>query len=226
MTQKVPQSMRVLLTYFGAFEGVPVNPTDRLAHAVHAHCEEHPEWAVEVILQELPVVFGESARRLNETIAAETPDAVIALGVAVGRNKVSLERVAINLDDARIADTEGIQRKDSPIVADAPAAYFSTLPTRAVVEKAQALNLPAELSYTAGTYVCNHVFYSLMHAVAGTTIPAGFIHVPALEFETKPQNQLVAHVDAGGVEGTAIPTISVEEAKQIITLAILEISER
>ncbi|MDO4917243.1 MAG: hypothetical protein Q3974_06450 [Rothia sp. (in: high G+C Gram-positive bacteria)] len=149
---------KVLITYFGAFEGVPKNPTYYLAHAVRQAVKDRSDLLVDIVLQELPVVFGESAQRLRQTLDAVSPDAVIALGVAVGRHKVSLERVAINLDDARIADTDGVQRRDAPIVPGAPAAYFSTLPTRDVVNKASALHLPVELSYTAGTYVCNHVF--------------------------------------------------------------------
>ena len=171
---------KILITYFGAFEGVAENPTAYLANELQlwAHAEL-PD--TRLITAELPVIFGESRTELSRVLERERPDAVISLGVAVGRDKVSLERVAINCDDARIADNSGHQLRDTPIVPGAPAAYFSTLPIREIFNEAEACNLPVEISNTAGTFVCNHVFYALMHSLAGTGIPAGFIHVPALK---------------------------------------------
>ncbi len=120
----------------------------------------------------LPVSFRRATAMIRE-ITAQHPDAVICVGEAGGREKISVERVAVNLMDARIPDNDGFQPVDIPISAIGPAAYFSTLPTRKMAVKME----NAELSYTAGTYVCNAVFYTLMDAVRDT-IPAGFIHVP------------------------------------------------
>ncbi len=218
-THRVP---RLLITYFGAFEGVPVNPTERLAHLLHEEVAQQRGADIELVFQELPVAFGDSAVLLDRVLERVKPDAVIALGVAVGREKVSIERVAINLNDARIADNSGVQHRDQPIIENAPAAYFSTLPTRSIFEQAQARNLPVELSYTAGTYVCNHVFYVLLHATAEHNTPAGFIHVPALSFEDSGESTMVAHAETGGVEGRTVPEIPAKDALEVLVLAIVE----
>ena len=128
----------------------------------------------------LPVSFaraGEAIRR----IVAMAPDAVICVGEAGGRSLISVERVAVNLMDARIPDNDGAQPADVPIDPTGPAARFAALPTRRIAERIRAAGIPAELSYTAGTYVCNGTFYALMDAIAAAGIPmlGGFIHVPA-----------------------------------------------
>ncbi|MBQ6514105.1 MAG: pyroglutamyl-peptidase I [Clostridia bacterium] len=120
----------------------------------------------------LPVSFRRAAAMIRD-IASSRPDAILCVGEAGGRNKISVERVAMNLMDARIPDNDGYQPVDVKIREGGPAAYFSGLPTRAMAEAME----NAELSYTAGTYVCNAVFYTMMDAVKDT-IPAGFIHVP------------------------------------------------
>ena len=120
----------------------------------------------------LPVSFRRAAEMIRE-IVSSGPDAVLCVGEAGGRDRISIERVAVNLMDARIPDNDGFQPRDTRIREDGPAAWFSGLPTRALAESME----NAELSYTAGTYVCNAVFYTLMDAV-NHTIPAGFIHVP------------------------------------------------
>lgn len=125
--------VRILLTYFGAFDGVEANPTEKLAKLLAESFTPHTG-QIELVIQELPVVFDQSSQLLCQRIEDLDPDIVIATGVAVGRQAVSLERVAINLDDARIADNSGDQRKDQPIRAEGPAAYFSTLPTRDILE--------------------------------------------------------------------------------------------
>jgi pyroglutamyl-peptidase len=117
---------------------------------------------------------------LKDAIDELGPVLVIAVGQAGGRSDISVERVAINVDDAPIPDNQKRQLVDQPIVADGPAAYFSTLPIKAIVRALRAAELPASVSQTAGTFVCNHVFYGLMHQTAGRALRAGFIHIPYL----------------------------------------------
>jgi pyroglutamyl-peptidase len=127
-------------------------------------------------------VFGDAAEALRGHVDALRPDIVIAVGQAGGRPEISLERIAINVDDARIPDNAGRQPVDVPIVADGPAAWFTTLPIKAIVAAIRARGIKAGVSQTAGTFVCNHVFYALMHHLRGRgqAVKAGFIHVPFL----------------------------------------------
>lgn len=216
----------LLLTYFGPFEGVPINPSQAVAFgAQEALAISAPHLSVEV--HELPVEFAESSRALGELLECIKPELAISLGVAAGRDKVSLERVAINLDSARIPDNAGAQLIDQTIRGDGPEAYFSTLPTRAIFEELSSQQLPVELSYTAGTFVCNHVFYELMHATKGT-IPAGFIHIPLTHVEAGggadaalERPQVTASADAGGVEGKSLPTLPESQVVATIEQAIL-----
>src|SRR5207244_6820646 len=130
----------------------------------------------------LPAVFGRALDALEEAVATTAPDIVLCVGLAGGRAALSLERVAVNIDDARIRDNAGAQPIDRPVVAGGPAAYFTNLPIKAAAAALRAAGLPAIVSNTAGTFVCNHVFYGLMH-LAATRRPglrAGFLHVPYL----------------------------------------------
>lgn len=168
----------VLLTGFEPFDGAQANPSwvavQRAAELWHETVPGH-----ELVTAELPVLFGTAADRLDELLAAHAPGLVVATGVASKRTEVTPERVAINVADARIPDNAGEQPEDRPIVPGGPAAYFSTLPLRAAVAAAQASGVPCAVSNTAGTYVCNDVFYRLMHATATTpAVRAGFVHVP------------------------------------------------
>ena len=172
--------LRILLTGFEPFERDPVNPSWEVAHALDGwSCEGATVHAVQ-----LPCVFGGAIERLDEALVQWQPQLVLALGLAGGRSDVSLERVAVNMDDARITDNAGQQPIDMSVVHGAPAAYFSTLPIKAIVRDLRAAGLPGAVSNTAGTFVCNHVFYALMHRLA--TLPAlsqtrgGFIHLPYL----------------------------------------------
>ena len=199
----------LLLTYFGPFPGVPVNPTVALAEgAVRALNTARPD--LRVVARELPVSYDGSSTALRTALQEVQPDALISLGVAVGRDVVSLEQVAINLDSAGIEDNDGDRRCDEPIVPDGREAYFSSLPVRASFERLRAAGEPVEISYTAGTYVCNHVFYEgqRISRELGLSIPAGFVHVPAIcadgeedadGEETTKGVELTAHRDAGGV---------------------------
>ena len=193
----------LLLTYFGPFPGVPVNPTVALAEgAVRALNTARPD--LRVVARELPVSYDGSSAALRAALQEVQPDALISLGVAVGRDAVSLEQVAINLDSAGIEDNDGDRRCDEPIVPDGREAYFSSLPVRASFERLRAAGEPVEISYTAGTYVCNHVFYEgqRISRELGLSIPAGFVHVPATcadGEETTEDTGMTAHRDAGGV---------------------------
>ncbi len=193
----------LLLTYFGPFPGVPVNPTVALAEgAVRALNTARPD--LRVVARELPVSYDGSSAALRAALQEVQPDALISLGVAVGRDVVSLEQVAINLDSAGIEDNDGDRRCDEPIAPDGREAYFSSLPVRASFERLHAAGEPVEISYTAGTYVCNHVFYEgqRISRELGLSIPAGFVHVPATcaDGEEAPEDTgMTAHRDAGGV---------------------------
>lgn len=193
----------LLLTYFGPFPGVPVNPTVALAEgAVRALNTARPD--LRVVARELPVSYDGSSAALRAALQDVQPDALISLGVAVGRDAVSLEQVAINLDSAGIEDNDGDRRCDEPIAPDGREAYFSSLPVRASYERLRAAGEPVEISYTAGTYVCNHVFYEGQRITRelGLSIPAGFVHVPATCADGEEATEgveLTAHRDAGGV---------------------------
>lgn len=193
----------LLLTYFGPFPGVPVNPTVALAEgAVRALNTARPD--LRIVARELPVSYDGSSAALCAALQEVQPDALISLGVAVGRDVVSLEQVAINLDSAGIEDNDGDRRCDEPIVPDGREAYFSSLPVRASYERLRAAGEPVEISYTAGTYVCNHVFYEgqRISRELGLSIPAGFVHVPATCADGEEPTEgtgMTAHRDAGGV---------------------------
>ncbi|RSZ38487.1 MULTISPECIES: pyroglutamyl-peptidase I [unclassified Variovorax] len=176
---------RVLVAGFEPFENDPVNPAWEIARALDG-------WACEgAVVQalQLPCVFGRAIHVLDAAmagiVAAKAPlPLVLCIGAAGGRTEISLERAALNVDDARIPDNAGYQPIDIEVVADGPAAYFSTLPIKAMVRDMRAAGLPAAVSNSAGTFVCNHIFYALMHRIA--TWPAlahtrgGFVHVPYL----------------------------------------------
>lgn len=165
----------VLLTGFQPFGGEQVNSSWQAVSALHGtRIAGH-----RVVARELPVAFGASLKALRAALRDMRPALVICVGQAGGRAQLSLERVAINIDDARIPDNTGQQPVDVPVVAEGPAAYFSTLPVKAMRHALNAAGFPAEVSQTAGTYVCNHVFYGLMHALRRQRIVrAGFIHIP------------------------------------------------
>jgi pyroglutamyl-peptidase len=166
----------VLLTGFEPFNGAAINPSWEAVRALDGW--SGPGFAV--VARQLPCVFGTALDVLRESIAGVKPDIVIAVGQAGGRSEISLERVAINVDDASIRDNAGNQPVDTPVAADGPAAYFTTLPVKAIVKALRLRGFPSGVSQTAGTFVCNHVFYGLMHQTVGQSVKAGFIHVPFL----------------------------------------------
>ena len=165
----------LLLTGFEPFGGESVNPSTQVAQALAGErIGGH-----RVVACELPCVFGAAIEVLDEALARHEPRLVLALGQAAGRCDLSLERVAINVDDARIADNAGRQPIDEPVSADGPAAYFSSLPIKAMVAALREAGVPASVSQTAGTFVCNHVFYGLMQRLRGGA-RGGFMHLPLL----------------------------------------------
>lgn len=166
----------ILLTGFEPFNKARVNPSWEAVKELKGWRGE--DFMVEV--RQLPCVFGMANRVMAGLLEELKPDVVIAVGQAGGRPELSVERVAINVDDASITDNEGQQPVDEAIVAGGPNAYFSTLPIKAIVHEMRERGLRAGVSQTAGTFVCNHVFYGLLHNTSGTKVRAGFIHVPFL----------------------------------------------
>jgi pyroglutamyl-peptidase len=180
----------VLLTGFDAFGGDAINPSWLAVRALHGRqIAGHT-----VVAAQLPTVFGESLRVLHGLLVSHRPVLVICVGQAGGRSALSLERIAINVDDAPIPDNAGAQPIDMPVAPGAPAAYFSTLPIKAMFAALQREGLSAEVSQTAGTFVCNHVFYGLMHTIAANPelrdTRGGFVHVPWLPEQGTPNMAL------------------------------------
>ncbi|WP_380184379.1 pyroglutamyl-peptidase I [Kalamiella sp. sgz302252] len=166
----------VLVAAFEPFEGELVNASWEAASQLH----ERMICGARVVAKQLPCVFGESLKVLNAAMDELEPELVIVVGQANGRPNITVERVAINIDDARIPDNAGNQPIDVRIVEDGPAAYFATLPIKAIVEGIREADIPAAVSQTAGTFVCNHVLYGLLHRQAKQGGRGGFIHVPYL----------------------------------------------
>lgn len=168
----------VLLTGFEPFNQESINPSWEAVRALDGWSEA----GFNVVVRQLPCVFGVAKLAMKNLIEELQPSVVIAVGQAGGRSDLSVERIAINVDDAPIADNNQRQLIDQPVVPGGPAAYFATLPIKAIVHALRDAGLPASVSQSAGTFVCNHVFYGLMHDSAdfGTAIRAGFIHIPYL----------------------------------------------
>ena len=185
---RLPQSTppAVLVTGFEPFGGQPVNPSAEIARQLHGRVIRGHR----VVGALLPCVFGAARRELGAQIRAVRPVLVICTGQAAGRAGITPERVAINLDDAPQPDNAGQQPIDRPIVRGGPPACFSTLPVKAITTALVDRGIPASLSLSAGTFVCNHVFYGLMHGLSRTkggsrAVRGGFIHVPLLPEQAK-----------------------------------------
>ena len=167
--------MKILVTGFEPFGGEAVNPSWEAVR----HLPDTVEGA-EVVKLQIPTVFGRSAEVVREAMLAQDPDVVVCVGQAGGRFAVSPERVAINIDDGRIPDNDGNQPIDTPIRADGEPAYFSSLPVKAMVIAMKDVGVPAVVSNTAGTYVCNHIMYQVLYLI-DHEFPGkrgGFVHVP------------------------------------------------
>lgn len=169
--------MKALVTGFEPFGGDKINPSSLAVARLKKRIT-----GVAVHTLDLPCSFAQSAAALRAAIDEVKPDIVLCVGLAGGRAELCLERVAINVQDARIRDNDGKQPIDKPVVKEGPAAHFATLPIKACVAEMRKAGLPAAVSNTAGTFVCNHIFYALMDIAAAHPIPmrGGFLHVPYL----------------------------------------------
>ena len=190
----------VLVTGFEPFGADSMNPSWMAAQALHGRMVAGHR----IIGVQIPTVFGAAVDTLREELLRHRPVLVVGTGQAGGRSAISLERVAINVNDARIADNAGAQPVDTPVVEGAPAAYFTTLPIKAMRAAILDAGIAAEVSQTAGTFVCNHAFYGLMHELATNAslkrTRGGFIHVPWLPQQglpSMPLDQIVAGLKVG-----------------------------
>ena len=187
--------MRILLTGFEPFGNATSNPSAEIVKQISME---------NVFTAILPVAYTKSAEHLLALIAEHNPDVVICLGQAEGRTQITPEKVAINLDDARLADNEGVLRSDVKILEGGPDAYFSTLPVKEMVEAIKNAGVPAAVSLSAGAFLCNHVFYVAQNKFAGTNVRSGFVHVPLMDSQapefpglpTMPLDQMVTAVRA------------------------------
>lgn len=169
--------MKALITGFEPFGGENINPSYEIVKRLPDQLDD-----CDIIKIEIPTVFGKSINKLAELIKENEPDFVICIGQAGGESTMRLEKVAINLNEARIPDNDGNQPQGEAIDADGETAYFSNLPLKGIVRNLIDEGIPASISYTAGTFVCNHIFYGLMNVIKkeGYGIKGGFVHVPYL----------------------------------------------
>jgi len=169
--------MKILVTCFGPFGGESVNPAEKAVEQVPDVIE-----GAQIVKIEVPVVFDKATATAYQAMKKEKPDVVLCVGQAGGRYAVTPERIGINVQDARIPDNEGNQPVDKPAFADGPDAYFTMLPIKAMMAKIKAAGVPAELSETAGTYVCNDLMYGVLYHIHKEFpgMKGGFMHVPYL----------------------------------------------
>lgn len=198
--------MKLLLTAFDPFGGESVNPAQEAVKLVADQIEN-----ICIVKCFVPTVFGKSVETVAAAIASERPDAVLCIGQAGGRADLTPERVAINVDDASIADNEGNQPIDTPIFPDGENAYFATLPVKAMVASIREAGIPASLSNTAGTFVCNHLMYGVLYTLQKKYpgVRGGFMHVPFIPSQVK--------------GGRNIPSMSVNDIVRGIEAAICAI---
>ena len=200
----------VLITGFEPFGGAEINPALEAVKQL-----EGRELANGGVIRtiEVPVVKGESIDVVTAAVDEIKPDAVLLIGQASGRTAITPERVAINVDDFRIKDNAGNQVIDEPVVAEGPDAYFTDLPIKAMVEAMREVGAPAAVSNTAGTFVCNHLFYGVMHHLRDTDIKADFIHIPLIPEQAKDgvQPSMALETIVKGLEAAANAAVTVEE---------------
>ena len=200
--------MKILVTGFDPFGGEKINPS---IEAVKRLPEEI--CGARIIREEIPTCRVRGMERMNELIARHNPDIIVSVGQAGGRASITVERVGINVDDYGIPDNDGDQPQDEPIVENGPAAYFTTLPIKKVVQMMRDSGIPAAVSNTAGTFVCNHMIYETGHLIE-TKYPGkifGFIHIPYLPEQV--------------VKKTSVPSMPLELIVKGLTLAIEAIVE-
>lgn len=169
--------MKILVTGFDPFGGEPINPAIETVKRLPDKILD-----CEIIKLEIPTVAKKSIVKIEEAIIEHNPDVILSIGQAGGRHDISVERIGINIDDFRIKDNEGNQIIDEPVFEDGENAYFSTLPVKAIVENIQKNKIPSSISYTAGTFVCNHVLYGVRYLIEKkyNGKKSGFIHIPFL----------------------------------------------
>ena len=185
---------KILVTGFEPFATSSLNPSGEIVKALIGD---------DLVTAILPVVFGQASAQLRELIDLHKPSAVLCLGQAEGRSEMTPERIAINLDNARIADNAGNQPLEQKITADGPDGYFSTLPIEKMVTSMKAAGIPASISLSAGTFVCNHIFYVLQDYLKDSSVKSGFMHTPLMDEQRKefpnlptmPIRQMVAGVE-------------------------------
>ncbi|WP_234120350.1 pyroglutamyl-peptidase I [Clostridium hydrogenum] len=190
---------KVLVTGFDPFGGENINP----ALEVIKELKNRKFEKVELVTKEIPTVFYKSIKVLEEAMEELKPDVVICIGQAGGRSEITVERVGINIIDARISDNEGNQPVDTLIAPNGPAAYFSTIPIKDIVENIRKVGVPASVSNSADTFVCNQLLYGLMHIISTkyNKVKGGFIHIPylpeqALNYKNQPSMSLLNMVKA------------------------------
>jgi pyroglutamyl-peptidase len=185
---------KILVTGFEAFDKSSLNPSGEIVKALKGD---------DLVSAILPVVFGQASSQLKELIDLHKPSAVLCLGQAEGRSAMTPERIAINLDEARIPDNAGNQPKEQKIIADSADGFFSTLPIEQMVTSMKAAGIPASISLSAGTFVCNHIFYVMQDYLKDSSIKSGFMHVPLMDEQRKeypnlptmPIRQMIAGVE-------------------------------
>ncbi|NYE29753.1 pyroglutamyl-peptidase [Rhodanobacter sp. K2T2] len=192
---------RILLTGFDPFGGESINPSWETVRTLDGkRIGGH-----RIVARQLPTEFAGSLRVLKAAVREIAPVILLGVGQAGGRTQLSIERVAINVQDARIADNAGAQPVDEPVIADGPAAYFSTLPIKAMLAALHAKGLPAEISQTAGTYVCNHIAYAMLHLASEKRgVRAGFMHIPYLPEQAARLRGAASMAQADVVQGLEI----------------------
>jgi len=186
---------KILLTGFEPFGTASTNPSGEIMKQISGD---------NIVTAILPVAYTRSAERLMQLIAEHNPDVVICFGQAEGRTQITPEKIAINLDDARLADNDGVLRSDEKILDNGPDAYFTTLPVKEFAAAITAKGIPSSVSLSAGAFLCNHIFYVAQNELAGTKVRSGFVHVPLMDSQapefpgmpTMPLEQMVTAVRA------------------------------
>lgn len=192
--------MRILVTGFNSFGGDTINPASIILENLPKSINNN-----EILTLELPTEFKKSSELLKKYIDLIQPNIIISIGLAGGRSNISIERIAINIDDARIPDNSGYSPIDETIQSEGDTAYFSTLPIKAIIKNLKNKNIPCEISNTAGTFVCNHIMYEALYYIKKNklNINSGFIHIPYL------------------VEQNKAPSLELETMVKAINIAIL-----
>ncbi len=200
--KELPVRKTALVTGFEPFNGAALNPS----HEIVQELARKKFDDVQLITETLPCVFSTASQLLSGLIEKSKPDVVIALGQAEGRNQITPEKIAINLDDARIADNAGEQRKNLRIIENGPDGLFSTLPIDRIVSEISSTGIPVGTSFTAGTFLCNNVFYSMQYLLQRSSTLSGFIHVPLMSEQAD--------------DFPSLPTMDLEKMVEAISIAI------